>query len=251
MQIILMRRATHRRKLERRSIEKHSHVNVGITLRDVILGGQDGIVNVLGIILAVALATNDPKLVIITGVAAMLAESMSMAAVAYTSVKAARDFYRNALNQEKSEIHDRCQLEKDELREIYLRKGFSGNLLNRIVRHISSDEELFLKTMMEEELHLPQEDYKNPFKDALVVGFSAMIGSLVPVFPFLFMNVSTGVIASVVISAIVLFFVGVVKAEMTAGNLLKNGLEMAVVGMVAALMGYAIGLFLGVQLYPI
>jgi vacuolar iron transporter family protein len=238
-----------KRNVKKIHFEHHSHTNVGITLRDVILGGQDGIVNTLGIILAVAMATYDPKIVIVVGLASTFAESVSMAAVAYTSVKAARDFYRNALEQEKREIRESPQLEKAELREIYFRKGFNGNLLNRIVNHISSNEKLFLKAMMEEELHLPEEDYKNPVKDAVVVGISAFVGSVVPIIPFLFLAMPASIYASIAISAIVLFFVGVIKAEVTSGNLLKNGFEMALIGIVAALTGYAIGLVMGVAMY--
>lgn len=72
----------------------------GELLRDVILGGQDGLVNVLGVILAVAVATTDVRVVLIAGLAATFAESISMAAVAYTSQKAEADFYQRERKRE-------------------------------------------------------------------------------------------------------------------------------------------------------
>ena len=80
---------------------EHHHRGSGSRLRDIILGGQDGLVNVLGVILAVASATNDVKIVLIAGLAATFAESISMAAVAYTSSKAERDYYKSEPKTEK------------------------------------------------------------------------------------------------------------------------------------------------------
>src|SRR3990167_8346806 len=108
--------------------EKHS--NLGSDLRDMILGGQDGLVNVLGVILAVTTATQDPKIVILAGLAATFAESISMAAVGYTSSKAAREFYYKELEREKREIREIPDEERNEIREIYERKGFKGSVLS-------------------------------------------------------------------------------------------------------------------------
>lgn len=229
--------------------EQHQHSNTGVNLRDAILGGQDGLVNVLGVILAVATATQDAKIVIIAGLAATFAESISMAAVAYTSTKAARDFYDSELAREKREIREMPEMERKEIRDIYYKKGFRGTLLNRIVSHITSSEKLWLDTMMDEELHLSKEEYKNPARDALIVGISAVIGSLIPLMPFLLLEVHAGIWVSLVLSTIVLFFAGMVKGKLTTGHPLRSGVELAIIGIVAALAGYAIGAALGVALY--
>src|SRR3989344_5030954 len=93
-----------RMALEMRKHREEHEVERGSLLRQLILGGQDGLVNVLGIILAVATATNDAKIVLIAGLAATFAESISMAAVAYTSSKAARDHYLREQELELREI---------------------------------------------------------------------------------------------------------------------------------------------------
>ena len=79
--------------MKKRESKFHSPSSIGSHFRNIILGGQDGVVNVLGVVLAVAAATNEARIVIITGIAANLAESLSMAAVAYTSTKASAQYY--------------------------------------------------------------------------------------------------------------------------------------------------------------
>lgn len=229
-------------------LAQHKSTGTGSTLRDVILGGQDGLVNVLGIILAVATAVSDIKIVIIAGLAATFAESISMAAVAYTSTKAARDFYRSEMEREKWEMKNMPDAERKEIITVYRRKGFAGPLLNAIVRKVTSNKRLWLKTMMEDELHLSNE-YKDPVKDAAIVGFSAIVGSLVPLMPFLFLPISGAIIGSLIFSIVVLFATGFIKGRLTTGKTIRSGIEMAVIGITAALVGYAIGAVLGVALY--
>lgn len=235
--------------MAKRKKELHKRSDTGYNLRDIILGGQDGLVNVLGVILAVATAVSDMRIVIIAGLAATFAESISMAAVAYTSTNAARDFYRGELAREKREMKEMPGKERREIFVIYRRKGFSGHLLNAIVKKITSNRRLWLKTMMEEELHLYPDEYKNPLKDAAIVGIAAVIGSLVPLLAFFFLPVSQAVIGAILLSVIVLFASGYVKGKITIGSPLRSGAEMAIIGMAAALIGYAIGTVLGVALY--
>ncbi len=211
-------------------------------MSDIILGGQDGLVNVLGVILGVAAASGDKRIVLAAGLAAAIAESISMAAVAYTSNAAERDFYFSELAREKREIKEVPELEREEIREIYRRKGFKGHLLEEIVKVITSDEKVWLETMMSDELQLSPISSKRPYTAAFIVGFSTIIGSLIPLLPYFFLSVRDGIITSVLISAAALFVVGAMKAKLTIGNWGKSGLEMTVIGMVSALAGYFVGL---------
>ncbi|MEK6857223.1 MAG: VIT1/CCC1 transporter family protein [Nanoarchaeota archaeon] len=226
--------------------EKFKTLNhVGYTLKDIILGGQDGLVNVLGIVLAVAGATNENRIILISGLAATFAESLSMGAVALTSSKAANDFYKRELLREKQEIETIPDEEKKEVKIIYQRKGFSGKLLSDIVKKITSSKKIWLETMMQEELRLFPDEYKNPWRNAMIVGFSSLVGSLIPLIPFLLMSTKDGMISSVVLSSVVLFGIGAVKSKLTIGHWLKSGFEMVLIGLVAAGGGYLIGLALG------
>jgi len=235
--------------LEKHLAEEHHDLGRGSILRDAILGGQDGLVNVLGVILGVAAATLETKIVIIAGLAATFAESVSMAAVAYTSTKAETDFYHSQYEKEKGEVEKGSPTEIEEVRELYRRKGFSGRLLESIVKKITSDKKVWLDFMMQEELMLGRPEIKNAFNSAILVGAAAIIGSLVPLAPFLvFLPIQTAIYASLVLSAAVLFAVGTVKAKLTVGSPLRTGLEMAAIGMISALVGYGVGAWLGVAL---
>ena len=214
-------------------------------LKDIILGGQDGLVNVFGIILAMASATHDVRLVIISGLAATFAESLSMAGVGYTSTRALRDYYHSRLKEEKHESVHHVEEAKEEIRNIYLQKGFRGTLLNKIVQTITSDRKVMVDTMMKEELNLSLEGFENPLKNAAIIGSAAIVGSLIPLVPFFFLdNVMTAVIAAIVFSTIILFVTGAIKAKVTVGSWLREGIELAMVGMGIALISYGIGFLL-------
>ncbi len=215
------------------------------TLRDFILGSQDGLVNVLALTLGVASATNDIRIVLIAGLAATFAESISMAAVAYTSTKAARDYYEKEHESEWKEVKERPEEARREIKQIYYKKGFRGQLLSRIVHKITLNKKIWVDTMMTEELKLSKDDYKSPVRSGALVGFASVIGSLIPLMPFLFLSVNDGIMASLIISISALFIVGAVKALVTVGRWWKSGFEIAAVGTVAAAAGYLIGVALG------
>ena len=219
--------------------------SVGYELKDIILGGQDGLVNVLGNVLGVAAAVNDPKIIIISGLAATFAESLSMAAVAYTSTKAAKEFYISQLEKEQKLIEKHPAFEQREVRHIFLKKGFRGRLLDQVLRKITSSKRIWLDTLMAEELKMYPEEYGSPLKSAIIVGVSSLVGSLIPLFPFFLFDVTTSMIVSLSISVVILFIMGALKAKITVGSWKRSGIEIATIGTVAAMGGYLIGKLLG------
>lgn len=214
-------------------------------LREVILGGQDGVVNVLGIVLAVAAATDNTRIVLISGLAGGAAESLSMVAVAYTSNLAVTDYYHSRLQQEIRQVQEDPEAAERDVREIYEQKGFKGEELEMIVRRITSDKEVWVDTMMAEELRLFPEEANKARTSAFVVGVAVVIGSLMPLVPFMLGSIKTGVIGSIALCLVALFATGAIKARMTVGNWLRSGMEMAGIGLGAALAGYGIGVVLG------
>ncbi len=215
-------------------------------LADIILGGQDGLVNVLGIILGIAAATGDPRIVIVAGLSATFAESVSMAAVAYTSTLADADFYESEREREYRHIREVPAIEKEEVRQIYELKGFKGDLLDKIVDTITANQDIWVAVMMAEEHMLTPIDRSTALKSALVVGISAIVGSLLPIIPFFIFDVATSMWLSVALTALILFIVGVYKAKVTVGKPGRSGLEMALIGTVSAMIGYLVGLILKV-----
>lgn len=214
-------------------------------LSEIILGGQDGLVNVAGVILGLAAATTDMRIIIAGGLAATFAESISMAAVAYTSSHADLDFYRAQVEREHMEIHSVPELEKEEIRTIFKGWGFDGMLLEQIVGHLIQHEEHWVEIMMAHELRLQPVEKKGLVWDALLVGTSAIVGSLVPLAPFFFLPREQAVWAGLAFAALVLFAVGAAKARLTVGKPMRSGLQMMLIGMVSAVAGYAIGALFG------
>lgn len=210
-------------------------------MSDIILGGQDGLVNVLGVILGVAAATNDPRIVLVAGLSATFAESVSMGAVAYTSTLADADFYESEKAREFRHISEVPHLEKNEIRDIYAKKGFEGELLDRIEQTITTNEDVWVAVMMSEEHRITPTDRRQAVKSALVVGLSAIIGSLIPLVPFVLLPVAHSMWVAVLVTALVLFGVGAYKARIMVGHPGKSGLEMAIIGTLSALVGYAVG----------
>lgn len=208
---------------------------------DIILGGQDGLVNVLGVILGVAAASGEARIIIAAGLAATFAESVSMGAVVFTSMRARQDFYLSELAREKREMEEVPEIEREEIREIYRKKGFSGKLLEQIVVKITSDEKVWLDTMMKEELGLEPIDMRQVMRSSTIVFISAMIGSFIPLTPFFFLPIGGAIAVSLGISGTALFLVGVYKAKRMVGKPVRAGLELLVIGMLAALIGYVIG----------
>jgi len=214
------------------------------------LGAQDGLVNVLGVVLGIAAATYDVRVVLVAGLATTFAESISMGAVAFTTTLADADLYQSEREREYRHILETPNLEVKEIRDIYESKGFKGELLDHIVGTITSNQDVWVAVMMAEEHLLAPVDRKTALRAAWVVGLSAIIGSLVPLAPFLFLPVSTSMWMSVLVTALVLFAIGVYKARVTVGRPMRSGLEMTAIGIISAMAGYLVGVLLKVPPAP-
>jgi predicted membrane protein (TIGR00267 family) len=219
-------------------------------LSDFILGAQDGLVNVLGVVLGIAAATNDARVVLVAGLATTFAESISMGAVAFTTTLADADLYQSEREREYRHVREAPNLEIKEVRDIYAGRGFKGELLDRIVETITANQDVWVAVMMAEEHKLVPVDRKTAFRAAWVVGLSAVIGSLIPVVPFLFLPVTASMWASMLVTALTLFAIGAYKARMTVGKPIRSGLEMMIIGTLSALAGYLVGVLLKIPAAP-
>jgi VIT1/CCC1 family predicted Fe2+/Mn2+ transporter len=141
-------------------------------------------------------------------------------------------------------------VEIEEIRDIYRRKGFEGETLDKIVDVITSNPDVWVNVMMSEEFQMTPPEKSNAFSSALVVGFSALAGSVIPLFPFFFWDVGLSIVLSIAIAALTLFIVGVYKARVTVGKPLRSGLQMAMIGTLSALAGYLVGIIFKVPALP-
>ena len=210
-------------------------------LANAVLGGQDGLVNALGVILGLVAAGASARMVLVAGVAAAVAQAASMASVAYTSTLAQGDLYKAERAREYRHIEAMPDLEREEIRDIYRRKGFSGPLLERVVETITENKDVWVAVMMAEEHGLQDVDRRRALGAAAGVGSASLVGSLLPLAPFLLASTSPAALASVVVAAVALFAFGAYKARVTVGRPVKSGFELAAIGTLSALLGYGIG----------
>ena len=218
--------------------EPHTQTN---WLRDVILGGQDGLVNILGIILGVIAGGGSNSVLLAAGFAAAITESISMGAVGYTSSVAERDYYRAQRGQEEAEIEAMPEVERQEVRAIYAAKGFEGELLGRVVDTITAKRDVWLRTMMDEELRLQPVEAPDIMRSAVVITIATLIGHLIPLVPFVVLGRTPALVLAIVLSGLVLFGVGVYSAVALVGDWRTSGLKMVVIGLGAAATGFLVG----------
>ncbi len=216
------------------------HTERGETIRSVVLGFNDGLVTTLAIVIGITSVITQNSLIVLIGIAEMLAGAISMALGNYISMKSQIDFYKSEIRREKKEIEEMPAAEKAEIEEIYEKKGFRGNLLKQIVKHITADKKRWLDIMMKEELELSGK-FENPIKSAILIFVAFIVASLIPIIPFFVLPISEAVPMAVAASVIFLFVSGTVKSKFTKINWLRSGLEVLTIGLVATLAVYAIG----------
>jgi len=210
-------------------------------LHDWILGGQDGIVNLLGTMLGVAVVTRDPTILIVTGLASAAAEAVSMAAVAFTSMRASQSYYESQREHQRRLIIENPALQREILIDAYERRGLAKDEATRIVTDLIRDQNVWLEMLMEEHLHLYAPEKVKPTRSAAIVGTASAIGSMIPVIPFFFMVGYPAIIIALLSSAIVLFGGGALSAKLTIGDWRKRGMELVTIAMIAAGAGFGIG----------
>ncbi len=243
-----------RRQAEDAAGEQHARPGL---LSDFILGSQDGLVNVLGVILGIAIAAHqqflagrleDPFRIVVAGaLAATFAESISMGAVAYTSTLARRDHYLKEKAREEREMREVPEIERKEVRDVFESWGFQGPRLEEVTDQIVSNPKAWLEFMMAHELGLAPVEKAQARRSAVLVGFAAIFGSILPLLPFLAFpaDVLLGMAGSLVVSAVALFLIGWYKARTTVGPPVRSGVEMVVIGIVAAVAGFLIAYVVG------
>jgi VIT1/CCC1 family predicted Fe2+/Mn2+ transporter len=223
--------------------QPEAHRVEGEWIRDVTLGANDGLVSVLTLIAGVAAAASG-DVVLLAGLAGVVAGAISMGVGAYVSAKAYRAYYRKELRKEIEEMREKPDVEREEIRQIYQERGFDGELLEGVVNRITSNPRVWLKVMMSEELGLSAH-FGRPLGAAAVVFVAFMAGGIVPVIPFLFLEGLPALLTAFVVTAVALLVAGAVRTRFTGERPVAAGLElvaMAAIGVgVAYLLGRAIG----------
>src|SRR6266567_5283889 len=218
------------------------HKRGGGWLGDAIYGANDGLGAVFGIVSGVAGYTGGSHLVLISGLAGMLASALSMGSGAFLATKSEREVYEAEIQRERNEIEEEPEEEKEELSLFYQLKGFTEEEAELLSTRLAEKPEQFLRTMAQEELGLSEESFPNPWISALSAMLSTGLGAFIPIIPFFFLEGIPAIIAAAIISLLAHFAVGAAKTLVTGRSWFNSGMEMTVVGGVEAVITYALGL---------
>ncbi len=239
--------AHSRERIAEAAREEHgapSHAYLG----DLVYGGLDGIVTTFAVVSGVAGAQLDARVVLILGLANLFADGFSMATGAYLSSKSEQEYYDREREREAWEVDHFPEGEKAELEEVYLARGYNAEDAHHLTAIQTRDRDRWVQAMMVDELGL-MPDERKPLNSALATFIAFVIAGSVPLAIYLLgliMQVSAQVQfpVSLVLSAAALFGLGAAKVFVTERNFLRSGLEMLIVGGLAAVVAYVVGALL-------
>ncbi len=211
-------------------------------LRDWIYGGIDGAVTTFAIISGVVGADFSYGVILVLGFANLIADGFSMAAANFSGTKTEREEVRRLREIEHRHISETPDGEREEVRQIYRKKGFEGEDLEKIVSVLTADRERWIQTMLTEEYGLPLE-VRSPVLAAASTFSAFVICGFVPILPFL-LDTSHSFRLAAILTGIVFFAIGAAKSRWSTSIWWRSGLETFVVGSIAASLAYAIGCLL-------
>jgi VIT1/CCC1 family predicted Fe2+/Mn2+ transporter len=212
---------------------------------DAILGGIDGCVTTFAIVSGVIGAGLSPAVALVLGFANLIADGFSMAVSNYESIRADQDYIQSIRASEQEHIDRIPSGEREEIRQIFLNKGFSGDVLESIVDTISADRHLWIDTMLTEE-HGLQKEGRDPARAGLTTFVSFIIVGAIPLVPFVWPGLETTMqfVFSACLAAIVFFSIGAMKSRVFFRPVLQSGLGTLVSGGGAATLAFLVGYLL-------
>ena len=217
---------------------------------NLVYGGLDGIITTFAVVSGVAGAQLASGIVLILGLANLFGDGFSMAIGAYLSSKSEKEYYNRERQREAWEVEHFPEGEKQELLELYRAQGYPDEDAQKLVEIKTRDKDRWLDTMMVEELGLMHDD-RNPRTEAWMTFAAFVVAGALPllayvadwIFPFT-LAPQTAFFISMGLSALALFGLGAAKVLVTQRNALRSGLEMLLVGGLAAGVAYVIGALL-------
>ncbi len=211
-------------------------------LRAAIFGVNDGLVSNVSLIFGVAGAGVSNRVILLAGIAGLLAGAFSMAGGEYVSMRVQREVFERLIHLEAHEIGSMPEEERRELAELYERKGIPTHLADQLAEALMADPETALHTHAREELGLdPEAGLGSPWAAAgssfVMFGF----GAIVPLIPFLLASGTPAVVASAMLSGVTLFAVGAAMSYFTGKRFYLSGGRMLLVGSAAAAITFGVG----------
>ena len=212
-------------------------------LRNVIYGFNDGLTANFGLVAGVIGATNittQAHIVLLTGLAGALADALSMGASGFLAAKSEQEVYDNEIAMERDEIHLMPEVEEEELALIYEAKGVTPDRAREIAREVMQSPERALEEKVREELGIG-EAHATPFREGWVTGLATAVGAFIPVFPFLILHGASAAWFAFFLAMVSHFAVGAMRSIFTGRGIIRSGIDMFVVGIGVAVVGYFAG----------
>ncbi|MDX9971863.1 MAG: VIT1/CCC1 transporter family protein [FCB group bacterium] len=214
-------------------------IGSGGLLRNIVYGFNDGLTANFGLV-AGMVASDNHGIVLLSGVAGMVANALSMGSSGYLAAKSEMEVYAHEIEMEKDEIALMPEVEQEELALIYEAKGIPGDRARQLAAEVMKDPERALQEKVREELGIG-EAHSTPMKEAWITGTATAVGSLIPVAPFLLVTGPVAIWTSFTIAMLSHFGVGAVRSIFTGRGVFRSGIDMFIVGLGVAIVGYFIG----------
>jgi vacuolar iron transporter family protein len=222
-------------------------ISSGGYIKDVVFGASDGIVTTFAIVAGATGARFSFTIILILGVANLLADGFSMAAANYLATKSGIDYAKKEREREQWEIENMPNAEKEEVKQIFRKKGLSPRFSMILSKIVASNKKVWLDLMLHEELGIVLSKETSPKKNAAATFFSFLAAGFVPLLFFvlaLTFGLPNPFALSAVVTALTLFTVGALRIKVTGKNWVKSGVEMLSIGGVAATIAFAVGYLL-------
>jgi VIT1/CCC1 family predicted Fe2+/Mn2+ transporter len=225
-----------------RSGEPWHRTESGGILRNVVYGFNDGLTANFGLVAGVigAASSEQHHTVILAGVAGLIADALSMGSSGYLAAKSEAEVYANEIAMERDEIALMPEVERDELALIYEAKGMASDAAYALATDVMANPERMLEEQVQEELGI-SDPHMSPMREAWITGAATAIGAFIPVFPFLVWTGFTAIALAFVISMLSHWLVGAARSVFTGRSVFRSGLDMFVVGLGVAVVGYFVG----------
>jgi vacuolar iron transporter family protein len=211
-------------------------------LRNVVYGFNDGLTANFGLVAGVIGATSmqQHQTVILAGVAGLIADALSMGSSGYLAAKSEQEVYAHEIAVERDEIAMMPEVERDELALIYEAKGMDADSARDIATRLMADPRRMLAEQVQEELGIGAPDM-SPLREAWITGAATAVGALIPVFPFFVASGMTAIVLSFAVAMASHFLVGAARSVFTGRSVFRSGMDMFVVGLGVAVVGYFVG----------
>jgi len=226
--------------------EKRHRSIGGNALRAAVLGGNDGLVSNFSLVMGIAGAASGQSTVLLTGLAGLLAGSLSMALGEWISVTSSKELFENQMQLELEELENNPDGEEWELALIYQSKGIPEDQARKMAKDIISNKELAHEVLIKEELGINKEDLEGSAMEAAVASFILFaVGAIIPVIPFFFTGGFKAIILSTLFSGFGLFIIGASITLYTGKSVWHSGLRQVIFGLAAAAITFGIGRLIG------